>query len=222
MESFSAHLDMLVGRWDGPLAFRIMIQPAVAAFLGIRAGLRDARAVRPAYGWTVTTDPSQRRNLIREGWKDVWKLFTAAVIVDLICQVIELDWIYPGQALIIAALLALPSYFLIRGLANRTARLWLLSRSLRPQAFPQERAMRMTANAEPATARPDTATRVRANRAAQGSGFYFRAPGRQIAQSADAVSGAAGFTSRRAIARRAQSLHRPLRRTRLVIAHGPP
>lgn len=125
MESLPAHLDMLIGRWDGPLAFRIVIQPAMAAFLAIRAGLRDARAGRPAYGWTFTTDPSQRRDLLREGWKDVWRLFTAAVIVDLIYQSIELRAIYPGQALIVAAVLALPSYFLIRGLANRIARLWL-------------------------------------------------------------------------------------------------
>ena len=124
MEKLSAHLDMLIGRVDGPLGFRIMVQPAVAAFLAIRAGLRDARADRPAYGWTVTTDPVQRRDLIREGWKDVWKLFTAAVIIDLIYEVIELRWIYPGQALIVAAVLALPSYFVIRGLANRVARLW--------------------------------------------------------------------------------------------------
>jgi hypothetical protein len=125
MESLPAHLDMLIGRWDGPLAFRIVIQPAVDAFLAIRAGLRDARAGRSAYGWTVATDPSKRRDLIREGWKDVLKLFTAAVVIDLIYQVIELRWIYPGQALIVAAVLALPSYFLIRGLANRIARLWL-------------------------------------------------------------------------------------------------
>jgi hypothetical protein len=125
MENLPAHLDMLIGRWDGPLAFRIVIQPAVAAFLAIRAGLQDARAGRPAYGWTLTADPSQRRDLIRTGWKDVWKLFTAAVIIDLIYQMIELGRIHPGQALIVAAVLALTSYFLIRGLANRIARLWL-------------------------------------------------------------------------------------------------
>jgi hypothetical protein len=55
----------------------------------------------------------------------VWKHFTAAVIIDLIYEVIELRWIYPGQALIVAAVLALPSYLVIRGLANRIARLWL-------------------------------------------------------------------------------------------------
>jgi hypothetical protein len=124
MESLPAHLDMLIGRWEGPLAFRILVQPAVAASLAIRAGLRDARAGRPAYGWALTTDAERRRDLIREGWNDVWKLFTAAVVVDLIYQVIELRWVYPGQALIVAATLALPSYFLIRGVTNRAVRLW--------------------------------------------------------------------------------------------------
>jgi len=107
-----------------------VIQPAVATFLAIRAGLRDARAGRPAYGWIITTDPVQRRDLIREGWKDVWKLFTAAVIMDLIYELIVFRRIYPGQALIVAALLALPSYFFIRGLANRFTR-WTIDRRLK-------------------------------------------------------------------------------------------
>ncbi len=124
MESLPAHLDMLIGRWDGPLAFRIVVQPAVAASLAIRAGLRDARAGRPAYGRALTTDAERRCDLIREGWNDVWKLFTAAVVVDFIYQIIELRWIYPGQALIVAATLALPSYFLIRDVTNRAVRLW--------------------------------------------------------------------------------------------------
>ncbi len=39
----------------------------MAVFLAIRAGLQNACAGRPAYGWTLTTDPSQRRVLIRTG-----------------------------------------------------------------------------------------------------------------------------------------------------------
>jgi hypothetical protein len=124
-ETLTRIWDMLIGRDHGPLAFRIIIQPMVAAFLAIRAGLRDARAGRPAYGWTVTTDPAQRRELIREGWKDVGRLFIAAVIIDVIYEIYVFRWIYPGQALIVAATLALPSYFLIRGLADRIARHWL-------------------------------------------------------------------------------------------------
>ena len=120
---------MLIGREHGPLAFRIVIQPMVAAFLAIRAGLRDARAGRPVYGWTVvtTTDSVHRRELIRHGWKDVGRLFVAAVIIDLVYEIIVFRWIYPVQALIVAATLALPTYFLLRGLANRLARPWLNS-----------------------------------------------------------------------------------------------
>jgi hypothetical protein len=109
------------------LAFRIIIQPMVAAVLAIRAGVRDAREGRPAYGWTVTTHTAERSELIRQGWHDVGGLFAAAVIIDLIYELIVFRWIYPGQALIVAATLALPPYFLIRGLANRLARWWLNS-----------------------------------------------------------------------------------------------
>ena len=53
-----------------------------------------------------------------------WPMFTSSKI-DIVYEVIELRWIYPGQTLIVAAVLAVPSYFLIRGVANRIARLWL-------------------------------------------------------------------------------------------------
>jgi hypothetical protein len=124
-ELLTREWDMLIGREHGPLAFRIVIQPIVAAFLAIRSGVRDARAGRPAYGWTVvtTTDSVHRRELIRKGWTDVGRLFVAAVVIDLVYEIVVLRWIYPGQALIIAATLALPTYFLVRGLANRLARL---------------------------------------------------------------------------------------------------
>jgi hypothetical protein len=139
MEELLARIwEMLIGREHGPLAFRIIIQPMVATFLAIRAGLRDARAGRPAYGWTVATDPVHRRELIRQGWKDVRRLFTAVIIVDLIYEIIVYRWIYPGQAQIVAATLALPAYFLIRGLANRLTRRWFSSeRQEHPSARPQ-------------------------------------------------------------------------------------
>lgn len=113
---------MLVGREHGPLAFRMVLQPLVAAVLAVRAGLRDASVGRPAFGWTFVTDPGQRRTLAREGWGDVGRLFTVAAAIDVIYQVIVFHWIYPIQSLVVAAILAIPSYFLVRGLANRIAR----------------------------------------------------------------------------------------------------
>jgi len=67
--------DELIGRWNGPFAFRFILQPLVAAILAVRAGLRDARISRPAYGWAIITDSAHFRDLLREGWKDVARLF---------------------------------------------------------------------------------------------------------------------------------------------------
>ena len=93
--------------------------------LAIRAGLRDAQAGRPAYGWAFLTHSGDRLERLRAGWNDVARLFAAAVMVDLIYEIYVFRWIYPGQSLIIAAILAFPSYVLIRGLANRIARPWV-------------------------------------------------------------------------------------------------
>jgi hypothetical protein len=114
--------EMHVGRAYGPLSIRLIIQPMVAAGLAIRAGLKDARAGRPAYGWAAFTDPVRRHELLREGWKHVAKLFVTAAIVDTIYQLIVFRWIYPGQALIVATMVAVPSYLLLRGPTNRLVR----------------------------------------------------------------------------------------------------
>ncbi|MFO1144793.1 MAG: hypothetical protein U1E59_20930 [Amaricoccus sp.] len=113
---------LLVGREHGPLAFRMVLQPLVAAALAVRAGLRDARTGERPFGWTVATNSSRRGELVRQGWKDVGRLFFVAVVVDAIYQVIVFRTIYPIQALIVASLLAFPSYVVVRGLTDRLAR----------------------------------------------------------------------------------------------------
>ena len=92
-------------------------------FFATRYAISDARAGRPPYGWTVLTNPRGNRELLREGWKHVGKVFTAAVVIDLIYEVIVFRWIYPDQALIVAAVLALLPYLVVRGLLNRTIQL---------------------------------------------------------------------------------------------------
>ena len=114
----------LIARLDGPLTFRLILQPTVAALFAIRAGLKDAQEGHVPYGWVILSDPINRRDLLREGWKDVAKVFVIAVIIDLIYQIMELRWFYPEEALIVAAILALIPYLLLRGPANRIARHW--------------------------------------------------------------------------------------------------
>ncbi|HET7451564.1 MAG TPA: hypothetical protein VFL12_02390 [Thermoanaerobaculia bacterium] len=119
---------MLTGRIEGPFTLRLVLQPAMAAFFAVRAGMKDAREGRRPYLWKVFTKPEERRELLRHGWKDVRKVFLMAVLLDSIYQLVVFRWIYPVQVLVIAALLALVPYGMIRGPVNR-----ILSRR-RPRA----------------------------------------------------------------------------------------
>lgn len=109
-------------RVGGPMTFRIILQPLMATLLAIRAGMKDAQTGRPPYFWTILTDPSQRGDLVREGWKSVARVFVLAIVMDVIYQVIVLNWIYPFELLLIAVLLAVVPYLLLRGPVNRLVR----------------------------------------------------------------------------------------------------
>ena len=114
--------ENLTARLDGPMKFRFLLQPTMAAIFAIKAGLKDARESRPPYFWTIFTDGAQRKELLREGWKAVSKVFIVAVVIDVVYQYLVFRWFYPGEALIVAFVLAFVPYLLLRGPVNRIAR----------------------------------------------------------------------------------------------------
>jgi len=118
---FTHSWKTLIGQLHGPLAFRLILQPSVAVILAIRVGLRDSRAGRPAYFWTLLIESEHRKDLLREGWKDVGKIFAVAAVLDVICQLIVLRWVYPGEAVLVATTLAILPYLMLRGPVNRIA-----------------------------------------------------------------------------------------------------
>ena len=60
--------------------------------------------------------------MIRDGWKSVGRVFILGIIMDAIYQLIVFRWFYPVEALLVAAILALVPYLLIRGPVNRIAK----------------------------------------------------------------------------------------------------
>lgn len=113
----------LVARFDGPLHFRFIFQPLTAAILAVIDGVKDAKAKRPAYLWTMFSNPAHRKQLIEGGWKRVVKVFVFAVVLDVIYQLDVNKWIYPGETLIVAITLAIIPYLLLRGPINRLLQL---------------------------------------------------------------------------------------------------
>jgi hypothetical protein len=114
--------SQLLARVSGPLKFRLVLQPAMASFFAIRSGLADAHAGKPPYFWALLSDPGQRIEMLKDGWKSVGKIFILALVLDVVYQIIVLRFVYPGEAIIVAFLLAILPYLILRGTVTRLAR----------------------------------------------------------------------------------------------------
>jgi hypothetical protein len=114
--------DQLAARVTGPMKFRLVLQPAMAAFFAIRAGLADAKAGRAPYFWGMIANPTERAGMLKDGWKDVGKVFILAVVLDVVYQIIVLRFVYVGEAIIVAFVLAFVPFLILRGLVTRLAR----------------------------------------------------------------------------------------------------
>ena len=121
-EMLARFWENLMGRVGGPMTFRLILQPIMAAFFAVRSGLKDAKEGKPAYFWALFTNSVHRRDMLRDGWKSVGKVFVIAIIIDLVYQLIVFRWFYPVEALLVAAILAFIPYLVIRGPVNRIAR----------------------------------------------------------------------------------------------------
>ena len=111
----------LADRVSGPMKFRVVLQPAMASIFAILAGLRDARAGRPAYFWALFTNPAARADMLRDGWKGVGKVFLLALVLDVVYQLLVQGFVYPVEMIIVAFVLAIAPYLILRGTVNRLA-----------------------------------------------------------------------------------------------------
>jgi hypothetical protein len=116
--------DGLIGRLGGPMKFRFILQPSMAAIAAVHDGLKDARAGRSPYLWTILERPEQRVERLREGLNATARIILLALTMDVIYQLLVLDTFYPNEALIVALLFAFVPYLIIRGAALRVARRW--------------------------------------------------------------------------------------------------
>jgi hypothetical protein len=123
-EIFARMWANMTARPTGALYFRFVLQPTVAILLAIRAGMRDSKAGRPPYLWAVFTSRVHRRILLKDGWKDIAKVFCLAIILDVVFQLITFRWIYPLESVLIAVALSIFPYVLVRGPVNRFRTGW--------------------------------------------------------------------------------------------------
>jgi hypothetical protein len=119
----------LTGRPSGPMSFRFFLQPAMAAVAAIHDGIRDAQLGRSPYFWTIINDPAKRAGRVREGLVSTARIILLGIGMDVIYQLKEFGTFYPGEAVLIALVLAFVPYLLLRGPIGRIAHWWLASKS---------------------------------------------------------------------------------------------
>jgi hypothetical protein len=116
--------EQLSDRVSGPMRLRFILQPIVATLVAIKSGLKDAKAGKPPYFWALilhADDPSRRREMIKEGWQSISKVCIAALALDLLYQFIALPSFYLRHAVIVAFLLVIAPYLILRGAVTRLA-----------------------------------------------------------------------------------------------------
>jgi hypothetical protein len=115
----------LLDRPGGPMTFRFILQPAMAALAALHDGVSDARLGRPPYAYALVRIAEGRSARLWEGIVSTARILILGVVVDAIYQGIVLHSFYPAQAAVIAILLAFVPYAILRGPIARFARLWI-------------------------------------------------------------------------------------------------
>jgi hypothetical protein len=109
-------------RSRGPLSFRFILQPAMAAIVAIRDGLTDARAGRSPYFWTVAGNSRERVGRLREGLIATARIILLGLVMDAAYQLLVFKTFYPAEAVIVALLLCVVPYLVTRGPVTRIVR----------------------------------------------------------------------------------------------------
>jgi hypothetical protein len=113
--------DQIQDRVSGPMKFRIVLQPLMATFLAVRSGLRDAKSGARPYFWSLVTTPGHRVEMLKEGWKSIARLFFLAMLLDIVYQIFVQHSFHLRAALLVAIVLAILPYLLLRGIVTRIA-----------------------------------------------------------------------------------------------------
>lgn len=134
MEAHRSFAEGFLARLTGPMHFRLIMQPLVAIGLGIRDGLRDAKAGRQPFLLDLIVRPEGRVRQLKRALASVGTGVLIAIILDLVIQYVMFKTIRPGAAIFVGIVLMAIPYSLARGLANRfaTARMKRATRTTSP------------------------------------------------------------------------------------------
>jgi hypothetical protein len=123
--SFDRFWNEILERPGGPMTFRFILQPVMAALVAFRDGVTDARLGRAPYLLSILRGTKSRGDLVWEGIVATARILILGVVMDAIYQGLVFKTFYPAEAAMIAILLAFVPYLLLRGPMGRLAKRWI-------------------------------------------------------------------------------------------------
>ena len=124
-EVWNRIVGSVAARPGGPMTFRFILQPVMAASLAAIDGIRDARSGAPPYLWSFLAGSRQSVARLHDGVIATSRVILLGLGMDVIYQAIEFDTFFPGEAAIVAVLLGFIPYLVLRGPFARLTRLWI-------------------------------------------------------------------------------------------------
>lgn len=119
----------ILARRSGPMAFRFVLQPAMAVLAAFRDGVNDARLNRTPYLTAIVLGGEGGGARLWDGIVSTARILIVGVVMDVAYQLAFLDTFFPAESAIIAILLAFLPYAMLRGPLARLARLRIARRS---------------------------------------------------------------------------------------------
>lgn len=119
----------IADRPGGPMTFRFVLQPTMAALAALHDGIADARAGRTPYLWALITGSHHRVERLQEGLISTARILLLGLGMDAVYQATVLKTFFPGEMVVIAVLLAFVPYLVLRGPIARVARWWMARKS---------------------------------------------------------------------------------------------
>ena len=111
----------IFNRPAGPMSLRFALQPLMGFIAALHDGIKDARRGRTPYLWTILTNSEKRGARLQEGLIATSRTILIGLVMDGIYQVVVLKTFYPGEAVLVAILLAFVPYLFLRGTIARIA-----------------------------------------------------------------------------------------------------
>jgi hypothetical protein len=114
-------------RPGGPMSFRFILQPLMAAIAAFHDGSKDARLGRQPYLTRLVSGSGDRSDLLSEAVVSTGRILILGLVMDGIYQFVVLKTFYPAEMVVITLALALVPYLLLRGPFSRLAARWFAS-----------------------------------------------------------------------------------------------